>query len=300
MEEEMMFEQMSYSAAVSAAAAAAGSSRLAKPTSLYSVATNGRIYSYDDLSEFPIDGGDLMFPALAVCCDRGNGEFYYLFYGLGDFFFGTIDSAGNVIDYSTNLDEIAEPSPFLSLYREPNGDLIVVDGKDKNVYHNIIRLVMDHSEQTATATLVTNTGELGESTQLRMLFKYGTDIYGVKEDKLEPYAKTIGKYDIELGDFVGGDSPINEMNLYRDGQLCAFEGDPNSWTIISVVQAADSLVYMSAFYYDPIAENSNFGIFKINSGVNGLQDAEWLTFGYVSDAQLMTLFNGYASTYVEE
>lgn len=267
---------------------------------LYTVADDGLIYSYDTFTNFPIEGGLLGgFPAAyTVCCDKGDGTFYYLFNN-GGFYFGTIDSNGSVTDYDpTNLNDVAVSGSPMSLYLEANGDLIMVDAKDKGYFHNIIRLVPDSQTRTVIATLVQETGSFGSpSWQVRSLFKYNEEVYGIVRDN-DTTVHKIGKFNINTGYFDGGEFPINDMQLYRDGQLSNNQGDPNDWIVRSVVQGNDGIVYMTAFYDDPITEQFEFGIFAIAYGPNGLQDANWLKSANILGTEAASLFNGYASTYV--
>lgn len=264
-------------------------------SSLYTVSSSGLIYSYDTFTNFPIEGGIYGgFPEYTICCDKGDGTFYYLFHE-GGFYFGTIDSNGSVTEYNAaSIDDVAVSGAPLSLYREPDGSLIMLDAKDKAYFHNIIRLVPNSETLEVDATLVHESGSFSSpSWQVRSLFTYNGDVYGIVRDG-EVGLKKIGKFDINTGDFAGGEFPINEMKLYREGQLS------NDWILTSVVQGTAGTVYMTAFYIDPITEQYEFGIFAISNGPNGLQDANWLKFGYIGEGQYIagSLFNGYESTYV--
>jgi hypothetical protein len=271
-------------------------------TILYEVATNGHIYSYEDNGvEFPLDGGFTSFPAQTVCCDRGDGSFYYLFFwndGIAaGYYFGTIDSVGNITNYGHNLDDVAVTGYGIkSMYLEPDGNLIIADGKEKAIFTNIIRIVPNTENNSAVATLVNNVGLIGGTDLLQGLFTYNGEVWGVVYNYLVSY-REIGRYDINLPGFTVGREK-NGMVLYRDGQICQNGTDPNDWTLISVTQGGDGRVYMSAFYPDPVTHGYEWGIFEIADGATGLQYAYWLKAGYPNGQNVTSLFNGYASTYV--
>jgi hypothetical protein len=266
---------------------------------LYQITTSGRIYSFDSDVEFPIGGGFSAFPQQAICCDRGDGSFYYLFFWEAGFFFGTIDAEGTISIYEHNIDDVADTGTPMSLYLEPDGNLIMVDSKDKSIFNKIIRIVPNAEQSTATATLVKAVGDLNQSYKLHMLFTYNGDVYAMSTMTSTPYERVIGRYDITQGDFVPG-ATLNTMYLYRNGQLSS-DGSPNYWSEVSVVQARNGTVYMTAFYPDPVTLQYEFGIFEVQmTGQAGIQRANWVKDAYPANNQTtLTLFNGYASTYVE-
>jgi hypothetical protein len=265
--------------AAAAGASGVGGGGEGNVTGLYEVVTDGNIYSYDDGS-ITLDS---LFPAPAVCCDRGDGSFYYVFQWNTTYYFGTFNwSTGQLTQYTHNLDNVAQSGnyPVKSLYLEPGGNLIMADGKGKAVFTNIIRIVPNAVTKNAVATVVATAGNGNE--YLQNLFTYNGDVWGIAAQFNTTAGSyyNIGRYDIDRPGFVTG-YPVNELLLYNaDG----VQIDSNQFTSISVVQATNSRVYMTAFYQDTTVTNQyDFGVFEIVEGQNGLQQANFQRLAYINN-----------------
>ena len=275
--------------AAAAGASGVGGGGEGNITGLYEVVTDGNIYSYDDGS-ITLDS---LFPQPAVCCDRGDGSFYYVFQWNATYYFGTFNwSTGQLTQYTHNLDNVAQSGnyPAKSLYLEPGGNLIMADGKGKAIFTNIIRIVPNTVTENAVATVVATAGNGNE--YLMNLFTYNGDVWGINSEYNNTAGGyyTIGRYDIDRPGFVTG-YPVNELLLYNEDDV---QIDSNNLTPISVVQATNSRVYMTAVYYDTTVTNQyDFGVFEIIEGQNGLQLAKFQRLAYINNGAdiIVSLFN---------
>jgi len=275
-------------AAAAAGASGVGGGGEGRVTGLYEVATDGNIYSYDDdQSQFTS-----MFPEPAVCCDRGDGSFYYVFQWNSTYYFGTFNwTTGQLTQYTHNLDDVAQSGnyPAKSLYLEPSGNLIMADGKGNAVFTNIIRIVPNAVTENAVATVVATAGNGNE--YLTNLFTYNGDVWGIDEHSTTGGSYyNIGRYDIDRPGFVTG-YPVNELLVYT---AAGDQVNPGNVSVISVVQATDSRVYMTAFYQDTtVTSQYDFGIFEITAGNTGLQQANFQRLAYVNNGAdiAFSLFN---------
>jgi len=276
-------------AAAAAGASGVGGGGEGRITGLYEVATDGNIYSYDDGS---ITLGSF-FPEPAVCCDRGDGSFYYVFQWNTTYYFGTFNwTTGQLTPYTHNLDDVAQSGtyPAKSLYLEPGGNLIMADGKGKAVFTNIIRIVPNAVTANAVATVVSTASEFSGGDYLTNLFTYNGDVWGIDAHSTTAGGYyNIGRYDIDRPGFVTG-YPVNELLLYT---AAGDQVDPGDVIVVSVVQATDSRVYMIAFYQDPVTSGDDFGVFEIVEGQNGLQQANFQRLAYLNNGAdiVFSLFN---------
>jgi hypothetical protein len=300
MEENMMFEQMSYTAAMAAVSAAGSGGNKIDPA--YGVTTSGLIYSLKDFSQsfkhFPESPGiDQPFPVETICCKGKGNYFYYLFYdndGLeyNGFYFGTINSSTGeiLINNNGNLEDVAAYKTPSSLYLEPTGDLIMLDSKPWNLTKNIIRInTNSDGHHTWHGTLVNTVQSIGqEFGGLAFLFTVNDVVYGISTGNDPEYSKTVGQYDIDAPEYVN--STTRTVNLYKDDYHINNGGNYNDFIPISAVQGKDSIVYLSAFYTDPTTESYEFGIFNLDVTTGR---ADWIKWSYPNEYEgeiILTLF----------
>lgn len=284
-EQEMLEQMMLYEAARNAqqqaaiTASGAGGGYFPKDLGLFVIASDGYVYSFDELSNPSIPNQE-PFNTFTQCCDRGNGSFYFLSFN-DSWYIGYMNQDGTYFLYDNNIDDFAQPGPSCALYREPSGSLIMVDGKfKKSDYQHIIRIEIDDELGTATATEVSTVDVIADGLILS-LFTYNGDVWALGGTD----APAIGPFDIDEPAFSG--EPYG-IKLYKNGVEVIFDIN-----IGNLQQTISGNVYINAVFEDPDTLTSEGGFFKVEleSPIDGFINANFLKYSYINNEIATTMFN---------
>jgi hypothetical protein len=217
----------------------------------YVLGTDGNIYFWNNLTSPAIPVPDPI-PNGTQCCDAGDGSFYFLIGG-GGWFLGKMDKTGTYVEYENNIGDFAQGNFAMTLYREPDGSLIMVDDKlKKGGYQHIIRISIDEEALIAAATLVAEVEIVDGLGRIYALFPYNGEIWAMVNgvDNL-----LVAPYDITDPGFT---IPPVPLVLYSDNTEVQLDT-----SIGNVLQASDGNVYLNAVFED-LNSDTTSGYFIVN------------------------------------
>ena len=265
MEDNILFEQMAYSAAV-AAAAAAGSGGLDPLRGLYGVAINGLAYSLGR-GEANWSFNYAPLPDITqATLNTDDGLVYAIVDWEGEVSFVRIDRTTRELEFIENDISDYAAKGASSLYYEGEGNFIYLDNFFKKAISSIIRIELDPLLPEATATVVSEVDPEETGYLLRNLFLYEGATWAIAIDNALPQFIT-GPFNIETGEFT------------YSNVLLPSPSEPNIQSINIVYGAVEhkGVVYVDAVWLDP-EDNSSIGLFKMDTDTGGAVAPYYLTF----------------------
>ena len=256
MEDQVMFEQMSYSAAVAAAAATAGGS-LNPLNGLFGVGVDGLIYNLgrgEANWQYNYDS----FPSSTAITLNTDDDCLYAAVDLdGEVFFIKIDKTTRDLTFFENdiSDYVTKGSS--SLYYEGAGSFIYLDNFiKKSDVSSIIRVTLGES-LVATVEEVSEVDSIERGYLLRNLFQYDETPWAIA------YAGPtviIGPFDIDAGDFVYSNTLLPSPSDTRVEEILA---------VFSTVEYKGTVYSAIAFADSELDGGLNIGLFKVDTETGG-------------------------------
>ena len=254
MEERMMFEQMSYSAAVSAAAAGGSLNPL---NGLFGVGADGLIYNLgrgEANWQYEYDS----FPSSTVITLNTDDDCLYAAVDFdGEVFFIKIDKTTRELTFFENDISDYVTKGASSLYYEGAGSFIYLDNFiKKSDVSSIIRVTLDES-LVATVEEVSEVDSIERGYLLRNLFQYDETPWAIA------YAGPtviIGPFDIDAGDFVYSNTLLPSPSDTRVEEILA---------VFSTVEYKGTVYSAIAFADSELDGEYNIGLFKVDTETGG-------------------------------
>ncbi len=263
MEERMMFEQMSYSAAVAAAASAGGS--LDPLRGLFGVGADGLIYNLGrGEANWPYNSES--FPdATSITLNTDDDCLYAAVDFDGEVYFIKIDKTTRELTFFENDISDRTTKGSSSLYYEGNGSFIYLDNFiKKSDVSSIIRVTL--SESTADATEVSEVDSVEKGYLLRNLFLYDGTPWAIA---YSGPTVIIGPFDIDEGDFVYSNLLLpSPSNTRVEEILAVFSTVEYKGTVYSAIVFADS----------ELDGDPNIGLFKVDTETGGALAPYYVSF----------------------
>lgn len=267
MEERIMFEQASYSAAMAAAAASAGGS-LDPLAGLYGVAATGLAYSLGR-GESNWSFNYPPFPSITqATLNTDDGLVYATVDFEGEVSFVRIDRTTRELEFIENDISDYAAKGASSLYYEGEGNFIYLDNFFKKAISSIIRVTLGANFEGpfAYATQVSEVDPAETGYLLRNLFLYEGATWAIAIDNVLPQFIT-GPFNIETGEFT------------YSNVLLPSPSEPNIQSIDTVFGVVEhkGVVYVDAVWVDS-EDNSSVGLFKMDTDNGGAVAPYYLTF----------------------
>ncbi|CAB4175434.1 hypothetical protein UFOVP972_188 [uncultured Caudovirales phage] len=267
MEERMMFEQMSYSAAVSAAATAGGSLNLLN--GLYGVGADGLIYSLGRGEvNWPFDSES--FPSSTVITLNTDDDCLYAAVDFdGEVFFIKIDKTTRELTFFDNDISDYVTKGASSLYYEGAGSFIYLDNfVKKSDVSSIIRVTLGVNLEGpfAYSTEVSEVDSIERGYMLRNLFMYDETPWAIA------YAGPtviIGPFDIDAGDFVYSNTLLPSPSDTRVEEIFA---------VLSTVEYKGTVYSAIVFADSELDGDINIGLFKVDTETGGALAPYYISF----------------------
>ena len=261
-EERILFEQMSYSAAV--AAAAAGGS-LDPLRGLFGVGEDGLIYNLGR-GEANWSFNSEPFPSSTSITLNTDDDCLYAAVDFdGEVFFIKIDKTTRELTFFDNniSDYVTKGSS--SLYYEGAGSFIYLDNFiKKSDVSSIIRITL--SESLASVTEVSEVDSTERGYLLRNLFIYDETPWAIA---YSGPTVIIGPFDIDTGDFVYSNTLLPSPSDTRVEEILSVLSTVEyKGTVYSAIVFADS-----EFNGDP-----NIGLFKVDTETGGVLAPYYVSF----------------------
>jgi hypothetical protein len=263
MEDNILFEQMAYSAAV---AAAAGSGGLDPLRGLYGVDENGLAYSLGR-GEANWSINYAPFPDITqATLNTDDGLVYATVDFGGEVSFVRIDRTTRELEFIENDISDYAAKGASSLYYEGEGNFIYLDNFFKKAISSIIRIELDPLLPEATATVVSEVDPEETGYLLRNLFLYEGATWAIAIDNVLQQFIT-GPFNIETGEFT------------YSNVLLPSPSEPNIQSIATVFGVVEhkGVVYVDAVWLDP-EDNWSIGLFKMDTDNGGAVAPYYLTF----------------------
>lgn len=263
MEERMMFEQMSYSAAVAAAASAGGS--LDPLRGLFGVGSDGLIYNLGrGEANWPYNSES--FPdATSITLNTDDDCLYAAVDFDGEVYFIKIDKTTRELTFFENdiSDYVTKGSS--SLYYEGAGSFIYLDNFiKKSDVSSIIRVTL--SESLASVTEVSEVDSVEKGYLLRNLFLYDGTPWAIA---YSGPTVIIGPFDIDEGDFVYSNTLLPSPSDTRIEEILA---------VFSTVEYKGILYSAIAFADSELDGEYNIGLFKVDTETGGALAPYYVSF----------------------
>ena len=255
MEDQVMFEQMSYSAAVAAAAATAGGS-LNPLNGLFGVGADGLIYNLGRGEANWQYNYDSFPTSTAITLNTDDDCLYAAVDFDGEVSFIKIDKTTRELTFFENDISAYVTKGVSSLYYEGAGSFIYLDNFiKKSDVSSIIRVTL--SGVAAGATEVSEVDSIERGYLLRNLFPYDGTPWAIA---YTGPTVIIGPFDIDAGDFVYSNTLLPSPSDTRVEEIVA---------VLSTVEYKGTVYSVIVFADSELDGANNIGLFKVDTETGG-------------------------------